>query len=706
MSVRREGHCVSWAAIFLIASGLAAGQSWRQINSGLSVTVEGGLADGANWTQIDAGLPRTAAGVSQVVVDPLSPSTVYAVGFNTASLFRSADSGGTWTALPSITGLRSLAIDPSNSSTLYAVAQGLVMKSTDAGQNWSNTGAGPASVLGLAIDPQSTAVLYAMATNAIFKSTDGGASWSAKTAGLPPGIYGSHLVFDPHNTSILYAGVNTGVYQSVDAGESWRMVSPPPGPGGGICECGLAADPSHASTIYAVLFTPTSPAPNMNLFRLYKTIDGGATWTASDAGIPGEVLSLVVDADSSVYAAWSGDAGTAGVVKSTDGGASWGAVDTGLPADVPAIHSLALVPGNPPTLFAGYFSYDGGRGGVFKTADGGANWRDSSSGLTFLRVNALAVDPLSSETVYVAVADGISKSTDSGKDWTTVHFTSPLTGAGFIPGTAYVPSMLIDPHNPNVLYASFLDTSGCYFMDPFLRKSTDGGATWNDLGVTYCASGPGVLLALDPGNSNTLFAAPQDGADCGAYVFETTDGGADWSQNFIDGAFITALAIAPGNPPVLYAAYNSIGSPSNGGLFKSTDASNTWTATGLTELVTALAVDPADGNTIYAGTAKGLFKTTDAGATWTLLHTVPEGNEITALAIHPKSGILYVGTSQSGLYRSSGGTTSISLNNGLPSLSIQALAVGSDESGTIYASTAGGVFTMKDSPRQPSQRRR
>src|SRR5215470_7902579 len=112
------------------------GRRWILAMSAITLS---GLAGGANWTQIDAGLPRTPAGVSQVVVDPLSPSTVYAVGFNTASLFRSVDGGGTWTVLPSITGVRSLAIDPSNSSTLYAVAQGLVLKSTDAGQSWSNT---------------------------------------------------------------------------------------------------------------------------------------------------------------------------------------------------------------------------------------------------------------------------------------------------------------------------------------------------------------------------------------------------------------------------------------------------------------------------------------------------------------------------------------------------------------------------------------
>jgi photosystem II stability/assembly factor-like uncharacterized protein len=692
----------------MFGQALVSTKSWRQINSGLPVTVEGVLADGANWTQIDAGLARTAAGVSQVVVDPLSPSTVYAVGLNSASLFRSTDGGDTWAALPSITGVGALAIDPTNSSTLYAAVtpygtlqnfyatpQSVVMKSTDAGRSWNSTGDGPVSVNGLAIDPQNDGIVYAMTNTAIFKSTDGGASWTAKTAGLPSRMLGGgQLVFDSGNTSVLYAGVNSAVYKSMDAGESWQMVSPQEPswvPGGGI-----AADPANSSTIYAVLFTPTTPAPNGNLSRLYKTIDGGANWTASDTGLPGPVSSLVVDTDSSVYAAWSG-----GVVKSTDGGVSWRALDNGLPS-VPSIGSLALVPGNPPTFFAGYFSSDG-RGGVFKTADGGANWSDSSSGLTFLSVNALAVDPLNSETVYVAIGDGISKSTDSGQDWTAVHFPSPPAPGG--PGTAIVPSILIDPHNSNVLYASFFSTAGCYAGDPFLRKSTDGGATWSNLGVTDCATGPQVFLAVDPNNSSTLFAAPEDDAGCNTDVYETTDGGADWNQSGYVSVYITALVLAPGNPPVLYTAANSIFSY-EAGLYKSTDAAKTWTATGLTDPVTALAVDPANGNTIYAGTSKGLAKTMDAGVTWTLLHALPEGSSITTLAIHPKSGILYVGTSQSGVYRSTDGTAWISLNDGLPSLSIQALAVGSDESGTIYVSTAGGVFRMTDSPRQVFKRHR
>ena len=89
----------------------------------------------------------------------------------------------------------------------------------------------------------------------------------------------------------------------------------------------------------------------------------------------------------------------------------------------------------------------------------------------------------------------------------------------------------------------------------------------------------------------------------------------------------------------------------------------------------------------------------------TLVHALPEGN-ITSLAIQPKSSVLYIGTSQSGVYRSSGGAKWIPLSDGLPSLTIQALAVGSDESNTIYASTDEGVFFMKEPSRESFVRRR
>ncbi len=154
-------------------------------------------AVGANWTEVDASLPRSPVGVSTMVVDPSSPSTIYALayspsfGYNTGSLFKSMNAGYTWNVIPGVSSVSALVVDPSDSSTLYAV-QGVqrgVSKSTNGGQNWTDTDFGQ-NVSALAIDPQDTSTLYAMASGAIFKTTNGGTNWSPKTTGLPALLLG------------------------------------------------------------------------------------------------------------------------------------------------------------------------------------------------------------------------------------------------------------------------------------------------------------------------------------------------------------------------------------------------------------------------------------------------------------------------------------------------------------------------------------
>jgi photosystem II stability/assembly factor-like uncharacterized protein len=125
-----------------------------------------------------------------VVVDPSSPSTIYALGFATrgfglGSLFKSTDGGATWTLTGGLSSVGALVINPSDSSNFYAVANGAVVKSADGGQSWTGTGLGLNSASALAIDPKDTSTLYAITGSAIFKTTDGGASWSPKTTGLP-----------------------------------------------------------------------------------------------------------------------------------------------------------------------------------------------------------------------------------------------------------------------------------------------------------------------------------------------------------------------------------------------------------------------------------------------------------------------------------------------------------------------------------------
>src|SRR5260370_4090936 len=87
-----------------------------------------------------------------------------------------------------------------------------------------------------------------------------------------------------------------------------------------------------------------------------------------------------------------------GVFKSTNGGASWTASNTGLPPNTGA-WALAIDPVTPTTLYAGTGS------AVFKSADGGASWTTSSTALTNTNVMGLAIDPTSPPTLYTGAFD-------------------------------------------------------------------------------------------------------------------------------------------------------------------------------------------------------------------------------------------------------------------------------------------------------------
>src|SRR5678815_1256655 len=115
-----------------------------------------------------------------------------------------------------------------------------------------------------------------------------------------------------------------------------------------------------------------------------------------------------------------------------------------------------------------------------------------------------------------------------------------------------------------------------------------------------------IVLAL-----SSFFAAPG--------VSGSTD---SWSRSGPVVGIVTALAVSPSNPSIVYAGVTSrtggFGPTNTTGIYKSTDGGSNWTRSGLvgTRLL-SLAVDPTDPNKVYAGTnSSGLYKSTDGGATW------------------------------------------------------------------------------------------
>lgn len=314
----------------------------------------------------------------------------------------------------------------------------------------------------------------------LFKSTNGGLSWGAMNYDFPDSLVKT-LVIDPVRSSTLYVGTAVGgVSKSTNGGNSWNTANTLVGTN----VASLAIDPTNTSIVYA--------ATSGGLYRtafykgIQKSTDGGLSWTPINEGASSLVARCIaVDPKSptTLFAC------TAGIVKSTNGGSNWNKVMT---TDATVI---AIDPISTSTVYAGTDS------GIFKSPDGGGTWAQAVDGLTFTRISSLAIDPTAPSTLYAGTAGGgVFKSINGGGSWTAVN--SGLSNDNALT----INALAIDPKSPSTLYLGTYDG---------LFKSTDSGKTWiaTGFGLTskYVTS-----LAVDPSTPSTVYVVVTGGVD--AYV--------------------------------------------------------------------------------------------------------------------------------------------------------------------------------------------
>ena len=344
------------------------------------------------WTPSNSGLG--AYQLRTVLIDPTTAGTVgstvmYAVGSGfdwaggirtgrNSGIYKSLDGGLTWATqsggIP-VQGsghyagaLRTVIADPRSCD-----ARGPTGAVCDTGplQTLYVTGAGRGSVAG----PHPYRVM---------KSIDGGVNWADSSTGLPVDVIDvtgcpsdtvdgvTPIVMDPSNSAILYIGTfasavdaacnsatpqtASGVYKSTNSGATWTRVSNglPTYTGSTAVydTLSLAIDPLNAQTLWVSTISKDFDAPG----ELFKTNNGGATWSVSNAGITGpDVRALLVDPSipGTIYAASGGlgPANPGGVYRSTDGGATWASMSVGLPAS--SATALTLDPVDSTVLYAG-----------------------------------------------------------------------------------------------------------------------------------------------------------------------------------------------------------------------------------------------------------------------------------------------------------------------------------------------------------------
>ena len=326
-----------------------------------------------------------------------------------------------------------------------------------------------------------------------------------------------------------------------------------------------------------------------------------------------------------------------GLWKSTSGGIKWAPIfDKQITASVGAV---AIQQSNPSVVWVGTGegnprnSLNGGYG-VFKTLDGGKTW--TAMGLEKTRhIHKILIDPTDPNTVYVGAIGapwgaheerGVYKTTDGGKNWRRILFSNNTSG---------VADMVMDPKNPNKIIAALWD----HKRDPWFFKSGgagsglymtyDGGENWKKLsekeglpkgelgriGLAIAASKTDVIYALIESKKNALY--------------KSTDGGSQWKmvndkEDIGNRPFYYSdIFVDPQNENRVYSVFTYVNVSEDGG--KS-----------FTELMPAYGVDngvhpdhhawwihPKNGQFMMDGNDGGMNITRDGGASWRFVGNIP-----------------------------------------------------------------------------------
>ena len=608
--------CAAWIGA---CGGSNAGQSSRASDSGAA---DGNTATADNprdaaaeeghvgsWVPYSEGL--MGASIVDVLFDTRTESTVYATGGNT--VYQSTDSGSTWRVRGTFAGgtIGKLAMVGNDQHNLLATSTSGVIASADAGLTWNQLSLDGIAVTSIATAAMQPLLAYAgVRGSGVFRSDDGGRTWSARTNGYP---YMDTLAIsiDPSDPEIVVAGgillnANDGyssdgvVIRTTDGGQNWQTVVQGRGDVWNIRRC--MADPS---VVYA--------AANMGVVR---SADYGKTWSLLPIGDVVEDVAIAPGACGDVYAMASGS----GPRHSTDGGLTFGP---------PLVNGIRLNP------IGGKMAVDlqnaggivlGSHGGIWVTANGGAQW-NAAAGLLDMIIRGLSTSPIDPARLWLASwGSGVWERPSPSQPWERVSnvpadyafAATPhpyaanrvFVGAGGLyqsnNGTAFVQDTLsenefafaFDPTSANTLYAA-TQLNGVY-------KSTDGGATWvpSSTGLAPWNEQLGIpvidveSIVVDPAAPQSLYIGTN-----GSGVYKSTDGAQSWKSILAPGQVVGCLLVVRGTQTSVYAAIRG------GGVQSSIDGGGTWTdvSDGLPTLdVNGLVTDSTSG-TLCATTNKGVF---------------------------------------------------------------------------------------------------
>ena len=454
---------------------------------------------------------------------------------------------------PAVTGGRvvDIAVNPFNFSEYYvASGHGSLWKTNNSGVTFSPVFDGNKSyAIGcVKIDPTNTNVVWVgtgennnqnnvIYGDGIYKTEDGGKSW--KNMGLDSSDQIGGIAIDPNNSNIVYAaaygssrnsGGHRGIYKTVDGGKTWTNVLK-------ISEYTgcyqVHMDPRFSNILYAVahqrmrnLYTGVYGGPESGI---YRSIDFGVTWEKLKGGLPSEDVGRIGMAISPVnpdylYAITEATEKDKGIYRSTDRGASW-TKQNSYNASAPFYYHELLCD---PIDLDRVYSDDTF---IQVTVDGGKTWKNLGDDKKHVDNHALWINPNDNKHIRAGCDGGVYETFDQGKIW---DFKSniPITEIYKVTTDNAEPfyNVYIGTQDNNSLGgpSRTISSAGILNQDWLFTNAGDGFETqvdWKDPNIIYSQSQFGGLVRFDKRSGENLFIQPQDFADT-AYRY-------DWDAGFL-----------------------------------------------------------------------------------------------------------------------------------------------------------------------------
>jgi photosystem II stability/assembly factor-like uncharacterized protein len=621
------------------------------------------------------------------------PNTFY-FGSVGGGVWKSTNIGRTWTPIfdsNNVASIGAIGVAPSNPDVVYvgtgeadlrdSIAFGDGMyKSADAGKTWTHIGLESTRQIGrVIVHPRDPAIVFVAALGhaygphpdrGVYRSRDGGTTWQ-KVLFKGDGVGAIDLAFDPANPQTVFAamwavrrppwfiyapanGAGSGLYKSADGGTTWTQLTNGL-PAEGLGRMGIAIAPSNPRRIYVI-----ADAKDGGLFR---SDDGGATFTkvSGDPRIWGRgwyFTKIAVDPKNPdvVYVP------NTGVYKSTDGGRTWGAPLKASPGG-DDYHQVWISPDDPSRLAIA------GDQGAIVSVDAGQTWSSWYNQPT-AQLYHVAADYRFPYWLTAAQQDSGAVGTPvrTSHGVISMHEWTGLCAGGESGYTAP------DPLHPEILFGGAVEK--CNVVSGETKNITPEVP---EPGVTYRHAWTQPLV-FSQADRRALYFGNQ-------FVYKTTDGGESWAKISDD-----LTREDPGVPPNLDAA-----------------AAADAPAGKRRGVVYTLAPSPVRASLLWAGTDDGLIHVThDDGLTWQNV-TPPEITPWTKVvmidASHFDAGTAFAAAERHQLedyephiYRTrDAGRTWQAITRGLPAgIYVQTVKEDPLRRGLLFCGTERGVFVSFD----------